>query len=199
MYCQNCGNEVKNGEKFCGRCGTAVEQQPFAKQTQQGQVQYPQGQIQSQPQKMYVPTDKQRPFNLAQLIVSVVALINVMFVPIFDVWGGLFPGKPEDNFWDVISGHCDSDQWVVVFTVAIFVPTVMMLLFSVIKTQKLAKIAGAVGVVWMVIDLIRFVSQYEFDYLFDFDDGNISIGLWIGLGLFIAMVCIPTKKRRVDT
>lgn len=26
MYCGNCGNEIKEGEKFCGRCGVPVEQ-----------------------------------------------------------------------------------------------------------------------------------------------------------------------------
>ncbi len=26
MYCGNCGNEIKEGEKFCGRCGAPVEQ-----------------------------------------------------------------------------------------------------------------------------------------------------------------------------
>ncbi|MCD8028209.1 MAG: zinc ribbon domain-containing protein [Erysipelotrichaceae bacterium] len=26
MYCGNCGNKIKEGEKFCGRCGVPVEQ-----------------------------------------------------------------------------------------------------------------------------------------------------------------------------
>lgn len=43
------------------------------------------------------------------------------------------------------------------------------------------------GILWLVIDLILFVDEYGIDYLFDFDDGNISIGLWVGLALFIAM------------
>ena len=195
MYCQNCGNEVKNGEKFCGHCGAAVDPQNAALNHQPGnQSPYSQMQTQVQQQKTYLAADKQKNLNMAQLIVAIIALLNVMFVPIFDVWGGLFPGHVDDNFWDVIFGHCDSDQWVVVFTVAIFVPTFFMVLFSIIRTQKLAKISGAVGLAWMVIDLIRFVNQYEFDYLFDFDDGNLCIGLWIGFVLFIIMVCIPTKK-----
>ena len=27
MYCKNCGNEVKNNERFCPNCGTALAEQ----------------------------------------------------------------------------------------------------------------------------------------------------------------------------
>ena len=26
MFCENCGNEIKEGEKFCGKCGKSIEQ-----------------------------------------------------------------------------------------------------------------------------------------------------------------------------
>lgn len=25
MFCSNCGNEIKDGEVFCPKCGTAIE------------------------------------------------------------------------------------------------------------------------------------------------------------------------------
>ena len=130
---------------------------------------------------------KQRSVRVPQVVVSVLAVLNVMFVPIFDVWGGLFPSNPDNNFWDVISGNCESNEWVFIFTLAILIPSGLMLLFSILKTKVLARIAG----------FVRFVSEYEVSYLFDFDDGNLCIGLWIGLLLFVIMACIPTKKKSV--
>lgn len=29
MFCKNCGNEIKDGVKFCGKCGTTIEQSKF--------------------------------------------------------------------------------------------------------------------------------------------------------------------------
>lgn len=136
-----------------------------------------------------------RSVRIPQIVVSVLAILNVMFVPIFDVWGGLFPSDPDSNFWDVISGNCESNEWVFVFTLTILIPSVLMLLFSILKAKVLARIAGFGGVICLIALLVRFVSEYEVSYLFDFDDGNLCIGLWIGLLLFIVMACIPTKKK----
>jgi len=140
---------------------------------------------------------KQRSVRVPQVVVSVLAVLNVMFVPIFDVWGGLFPSNPDNNFWDVISGNCESNEWVFIFTLAILIPSGLMLLFSILKTKVLARIAGFGGVICLIALIVRFVSEYEVSYLFDFDDGNLCIGLWIGLLLFVIMACIPTKKKSV--
>ncbi len=107
----------------------------------------------------------------------------------------MFQNNPDDTFWDVITGHCDPDQWIVVLTVAVLIPAVFMLVFSLVKATRLAMIASVSGLVWVVVDLIRFVEQYEVDYLFDFDEGNLSIGLWIAFALFLVMTLISTPKR----
>lgn len=132
--------------------------------------------------------------DMKQVIVSLLALLNVMFVPLYDVWGGLFPGDVDETFWDVITGQCETNAWVFVFTIAVFVPTAFMLIFSLAKARRLARLSGAVGLVWMVIDLIRYVNQYEIGYLFEFEDGNFSIGIWIALVLFLVMTLIATPK-----
>ena len=61
---------------------------------------------------------KHRSVRVPQVVVSVLAVLNVMFVPILDVWGGLFPSNPDNNFWYVISGNCESNEWVFIFTLA---------------------------------------------------------------------------------
>ena len=131
-----------------------------------------------------------------QVVVSILALLNVMFVPLFDVWGGLFPSHPDETFWDVVTGGCEPEQWIFVFTLAALVPSVLMLLFSLLKAKVLARLAGAAGLIWMIADLIFYVNQYEIDYLFDFEDGSLCIGLWIAVLLFLIMTVMPAGKSR---
>ena len=33
MFCKNCGNEMKDGAKFCDKCGTTIEQSKFSFET----------------------------------------------------------------------------------------------------------------------------------------------------------------------
>lgn len=192
-FCGNCGAKMDDAAKVCGMCGYRFS---------------PAETISSISQKLpaeatsVIQTDinsnsNQRSARIPQIVVSVLAVLNVMFVPIFDVWGGLFPSNPDSIFWDVISGNCESNEWVFIFTLTILIPSGLMLLFSILKAKVLARIAGFGGVICLIALLVRFVSEYEFSYLFDFDDGNLCIGLWIGLLLFIAMACIPTKKKSV--
>lgn len=60
----------------------------------------------------------------------------------------------------------------------------------------MAKIAFAAGVVWWIIDIIRYIDQFDFSDLFDFDDGNLCIGIWIALILYIVMLIIPRKQKK---
>lgn len=46
----------------------------------------------------------------------------------------------------------------------------------------------------MLLTLARFVNQCGWDYLYDFDDGNISIGTWIALALFIVSLIVVRSK-----
>lgn len=135
--------------------------------------------------------------SVAQIAISLLALLNVIFVPIFDVWGGLFPTNPEYGFFDVMEYAFKGvfDTWVIWFTLLLFIPSVFMLVFSVLGFKKVAWISSLIGIVMMCMALIKFVFDYEISYLFDYDDGNICIGLWIGLGLFIAMLFTSVKTE----
>ena len=125
--------------------------------------------------------------KIKKIILSVLALANVILVPVFDVWGGLFPSNPDNNFLDVVEYVFEGEvsYWVVLFTLTIFIPSLFMLIFSFSDGSKMFKAASGAGIIFMIITLIRFVSQNDFGELFDFDDGNISIGTWIALSLFI--------------
>lgn len=194
-YCGNCGAKMDDAAKVCGMCGyrfsTVETINPISQRIPTETASVTQTDISS--------NSNHRSVRVPQIVVSVLAILNVMFVPIFDVWGGLFPSNPDSNFWDVISGNCESDEWVFIFTLAILIPSGLMLLCSILKAKVLARIAGFWGLICLIALLVRFVSEYEFSYLFDFDDGNLCIGLWIGLLLFVVMACIPTKKKQFKT
>lgn len=136
--------------------------------------------------------------RIRKLIISIIALLNVLFVPIFDVWGGLFPGHPDDNFMDVVEYVFDGDSniWVVVFTLSIFVPSLLMLIFSFTEKSGMFKVSSGLGVGLLVFDLIHFVSQNEWSDLFDFDDCSVSIGMWLGLAIFIAALIFVKKPKQ---
>ena len=139
--------------------------------------------------------------SVAQIVISVLALLNVLFVPIYDVWGGLFPKHPEKNFLDAIDYlfKGEFDLWLVQFTFVLFIPTVFMLIFSLLGKKRAAKISAGIGIALIVWESINFFSPgngNELTDVFDFDESNISIGFWIGIALFIAMIVIKTDSQK---
>ena len=133
--------------------------------------------------------------NTGQIIVSLLAILNVIFSPIYDVWGGLFPSNPDSRFWDVVSGQCEPDEWVFILTLVIAIPSVIMLFFALAGKQAPAKAFGWIGVIGLGYMTFDFINQFDFSDLFDFDDGNLCFGFWIAALLFIIMILIPTKKK----
>lgn len=144
----------------------------------------------------------QKKINPALLIMSILALVNVLFVPIFDVWGGLFPSSPDYNFFDVIEKLVkDADNWnmwVVQISVLIAIPSIFMLIFSLTNSRKLCAASAGIGIVLWLKNIIQFIDENEMSEVFDFDDCSISIGTWIAFFLFVAVLivslCIGHKK-----
>ncbi len=128
----------------------------------------------------------------ALIVLSVVALLNVMFVPIFDVWGGLFPSDVDDNFFEVVemlfkNANYYWDLWVVQITVSILLPSIFMLIFSLVGARKLFITANVIGILIWFKQIIDYGMEDDgFESLFDFDDCSISIGTWIAIILFVA-------------
>ena len=136
------------------------------------------------------------------IMLSVFALLNVMFVPIFDVWGGLFPSDVDRSFIDVIEivfeDADDWSLWVVQLTMSIFVPTIFMFIMSLIGNRGLFITSNVIGIVLWFKQIIDYGMEDDgFEDLFDFEDGSISIGTWIAIGIFIIsfFVALNSKKK----
>ena len=136
------------------------------------------------------------------IMLSVFALLNVVFVPIFDVWGGLFPSDVDRTFFEVIEiVFEDSDDWslwVVQLTMSIFIPTLFMFIMALIGNKGLFLTSNIIGIILWFKQIIDFGMEDDgFEDLFDFEDGSISIGTWIAIGLFLVsfFIVLNSKKK----
>lgn len=137
------------------------------------------------------------------ITLSVFALLNVMFVPIFDVWGGLFPSDVDDNFFDVIKmvfkeGGDAWRHWVVLFTITIFVPSLMMFVASLTGSKGFFVTVNIIGILMWIMQIIHYGTNRSdgFDDLFDFEDGCVSIGVWIAIGIYVISLIIALSGRK---
>ena len=115
-------------------------------------------------------------FKITLIILSALALLNVLFVPIFDVWGGLFPSDVEKDFFDIIEilfNDSDAwDLWSVVLTVSIFVPTLIMFIMSFTGQKWLFLSVNVVGIILWFKQIIDYGMEDDgFEDLLDFEDG----------------------------
>lgn len=92
IFCGQCGNEIKNGEMFCGNCGwkipntisnKTVNNQPSSARSSTFDVSSLNDSGKAN-KKLFVP----------HIIVSILALANVLFVPMYDTWGAYSPDIP---------------------------------------------------------------------------------------------------------
>lgn len=135
------------------------------------------------------------------IVFSLLALLNVIFVPIHDVWGGLFPDNVNYNFADVMElvSEGETDMWVVQLTLSIFVPTLFMFLVSFSGHRGLFLTTTIIGMLVWFKQIVDYCNQFDIETLMDFEDGNVSIGTWLAFGLYL--VCffgaLGSKKQAV--
>lgn len=142
--------------------------------------------------------------RIVLIILSVVVLLNIMFVPIFDVWGGLFPSDVDRDFFDVLECFFENDDawslWVVQLTISFSMSAVLMLIMSLVGRKGLFIAANIIAiVVWFKQIIVDYVGEDGFNALLDFEDGNISIGTWTTIMLFVAsFIIVLSSKKKED-
>lgn len=136
------------------------------------------------------------------IVLSILSLLNIVLIPSFDVWGGLFPSHPDDNFFDVIETiFTDSDAfhyWSVIIVVSVLIPAVVMLIGAVLDNKPIFALSSLSGILLWFKFIISYIHQYELSELFDFDDGSVAIGTWIAIILFIIsfIVAITSQSNK---
>lgn len=136
---------------------------------------------------------------------SALALLNVAIVPIFDLWGGLWPEDPLWNFSDIIEAVIESESdyiwnyWVVRLTMSFFIPSVIMLFCALCGWRILFRIANAAGIFLWFKEIILYCMQYDgVESLFDFEDGCIAIGTWFAIIIFFISFSAAKSKEQKD-
>ena len=146
--------------------------------------------------------------KIIMLFFSAVALLNVMFVPIFDVWGGLFPNDVKRDFFDVIDIIVEDGQegwqlWVVQLTMIIFIPSICMFVMAFVGSKKGFIIACCVGVIVWTMKIYEYMQKNDgIEELLDFEDGNISIGTWMAFliyGSALVILGLLQSEEKKDT
>lgn len=142
--------------------------------------------------------------NLKYIVLSALSIFNIIFIPSFDVWGGLFPSHPDANFFEIIETiFTDNDAfyyWSVVIVVSVLIPAIAMLIGAILDNKPVFLISSLVGIILWFRFIIVYINQNELSALFDFDSGSIAIGTWIAIVLFvISFVMAVTSKGRKQT
>ena len=135
--------------------------------------------------------------TLVVFILSIVIIASIVFLPMFQPLGGTFNFKADLDFFDVFNfvksggdtsaSMLDWSSWPVIFTLAAFIPAILLFFFSLF------------GIAGMAYTLIMYGRNSGSIGAFFGNKANLSIGLWIVCVLFIVAFicacCIPRKIK----
>ena len=155
-------------------------------------------------EKDKVTTESQEGFILFTVL-SIGILINVVFIPMFNVWGGIGARWSYYNQFFAALNNVEhflegsNRLWSDIFIWSAFVPAVVLLISSIAKKKVMVTVSSFVGTGLLLFNLNRHISDYYRAVgasAINFYDGNISIGFWIALILFSICLLrtIPFEK-----
>ena len=141
-------------------------------------------------------------------IVSILLLLAIVFLPMFQPLGGTLNFKADLDFFDVFdfvvkggntgSSFLNWSSWPVIFTVAAAIPAILLFLFSLFGSKVLSILASLAGIAGMVYTLVLYGRNSSSIDAFFGEHANISIGLWIVCALFIiAFICACACRKKV--
>ena len=183
MFCTKCGKEIENGNSFCVHCGEPI----LNSSPQHNAV-----------QNSTVASSTRRKGAASMLVVSIILLVCVMILPMFDVWGGLFSSAEYDNFGDVLhyiqrDGSDAFRKWVVCLTMSAFIPAIATMIAGIVRCKTLGIISSVIGTVSMLYNYVNIIDQQGIGALTDFEDCSISIGSHVALILHIVCFILALK------
>lgn len=125
------------------------------------------------------------------LTLSVLALINVMFVPLMSIYDGLFPDESSIDFFETMESIFTDGNWreylSARFTLYILIPSVVMLAFALFEVKSLFIASTVVGILLWSYGIYSFADELDgIGHALNVEHGAISIGAWIAVALFFA-------------
>lgn len=136
------------------------------------------------------------------ITLSILSLLNIVFVPSFDIWSGLFPSDYENTFFGAIRDlFTDSDAihyWSVIIVLSVFLPCILMIISAVLDNKVFYSVSSGLGIILWFRTAISYIKQYGIVDFFDFDDGSLSIGFWIALILFVIAFTIGITSKKIE-
>ena len=128
--------------------------------------------------------------RITTMFISILALLNVIFVPLFVTLGGLYPRTITIGFTEAFQLLYDDfgnwQLWEVQFIVLLFIPAAFMLLTTLLGSKGLFILSSLFGVAMWIIEIVIYSSSdFPTNDIMDFKNGSIAIGVWIALILFI--------------
>lgn len=129
----------------------------------------------------------------AYITISIIGILNSVLVPMYDVWGGLFPEDPGISFFDIVEAvFTDSDAfsyWPVIVTVPAFIGSMALFIAAVFNSRVFCNVFSILNSVIYLFIYIRLFAQFGAEDIFDFDSCSVSVGTWIAFILFIISLC----------
>lgn len=137
--------------------------------------------------------------RISLIIISVLGLLDVIFLPVFSAFGGLFPTNVDMPFLEVIDAAFNMegafDLWVVRFTFAILISFVIVLIAALLADKITFIITNALGIVLISIQMFQFSSRVkEVQEALNINKTSYSVGTWVALFLLSVSLSIVLLK-----
>ncbi|MGN0538996.1 MAG: zinc ribbon domain-containing protein [Candidatus Fimenecus sp.] len=125
----------------------------------------------------------------AYIAISIIGILNSVLVPMYDIWGGLFPEDPYISFFDIVEVvFTDSDAfsyWPVIVTVPAFIGSMALFIAAISNSRVFCNVFSILNFLIYLYIYIRLFARFGAEDIFDFDTCSVSVGTWIAFILFI--------------
>jgi hypothetical protein len=135
-------------------------------------------------------------------VLAVIILLITLLVPIYSPWDGLIPSGDSWTIGEVFEalgddGLAAARMYGVRFPVISMSAALALLIGSLAKNRLLSIWSAVGGTGFMLWTLIRYLSDEDIAEVLNPNDGNISIGFWLIIGLFVIAFFVSSgiKKR----
>ena len=160
MFCPNCGNQVRDNEKFCGKCGTKLQEaapqpeQPVYQQPYQQAPQQPQYQpYQQAPVQPMANPQAAGSIRILHLIVIITSLLSAILWFCKGMYASAMGIKQTGSFHQM----CDGGGEILSVLNVIFAIIIIALMIWPVLSNTLNKYRLLIGTkIWAILQLLAF-------------------------------------------